>query len=124
MGFEAISRGISNVIFYENNQEVVNILKMNCKNFCKQYQYEIIQEDIIKSNIEINFENISMIYIDPPYHKFNLNNLLKILEKKISKYTIIGIESSIKDDFNIPKKLKLLKQKKYGKSNLTLLILN
>ena len=123
MGLEAISRGIEYVIFYENNKEVIKVLEKNCKNLCKKNQYEIIEENLVNSNIEINFTSISIIYIDPPYNQYNINNLLNILQKKINKKTIIGVESSIKDNFKIPENFELIKQKKYGKTNLSFLIL-
>ena len=48
---------------------------------------------------------------------------MTILQNKISKKTIIGIETSIKDNFQIPSKLNLIKQKKYGKTKLSILTL-
>tara|TARA_B100001029_G_C14995025_1_gene414445 strand:+ start:238 stop:798 length:561 start_codon:yes stop_codon:yes gene_type:complete len=123
MGIEAISRGIDFVIFYENNLDVIKVLQKNCKKFCKKQQYNIIDEDLQKSNIDINFRDISIIYIDPPYNKYDINNLLLILQDRINKETIIGIENSIKDSFTIPDKLKLIKQKKYGKTILSFLVL-
>ena len=126
MGLEAISRGINYVIFFENNQEVIKVLKKNCIKLCRKVKYKIIEEDLENLenlNIETNFENISIIYIDPPYHKYNIHKLLIFLQEKINKELIIGIETSIKDNFKIPDKLKLIKQKKYGKTNLSFIIL-
>ena len=123
MGLEAISRGFNYVIFYENNNDVIKVLEKNCKKLCKNQQYEIIDEDLLNSNFEIDFNDISIIYIDPPYNKYNINNLLIILQNKVSKNTIIGVESSIKDSISFPDKLKLIKEKKYGKTNLSILVL-
>lgn len=123
MGLEAISRGIEYAIFYENNKEVIKVLKKNCKKFCNQNQYKIIKEDVANSNFEINFNKISIIYIDPPYHEYDITKLLIYLQNRVKKKSIIGVESSIKDTFKIPKKLKLIKQKKYGKTNISFLIL-
>ena len=124
MGLEAISRGMQKVIFFENNLEVIDILDRNCKKICNQSQYEIKEEDLEKSDINLNFNNISVIFVDPPYNNYNISNLLKILQGKINKNAIIGIESSIKDSFKIPEKLKIINKKKYGKTNLTFLILD
>ncbi len=124
MGLEAISRGVDYVIFYEKNKEVIKILEKNCKKLCKNDQYEIIEEDLSNSNFELNFEHISIVYIDPPYSKFDINNLLKTLQNKIQKKTIIGVESSLNDDFEIPNKLKLIIQKKYGKGLVRFLTLS
>jgi len=123
MGLEAISRGIDSAIFFENELEVIKVLKKNCQAICHQEQYLIKNEDVLISELDINFNNISIIYIDPPYNRYNLNNLMTILQNKISKKTIIGIESSIKDNFKIPSKLNLIKQKKYGKTKLSILTL-
>ena len=126
MGLEAISRGIEYVIFYENNKEVIKVLKKNCFKLCKKVKYKIIEEDLENLdnlNIETNFENISIIYIDPPYNKYNINNLLIVLQNKINKEAIIGVESGINDIFKVPDKLELIKQKKYGKTILNFLVL-
>lgn len=121
IGLEGISRGFSNVIFYENNKKVLRILEKNCKTLCSENQYKIIEEDIMLSSFSINFKNISLIYIDPPYEKYNLNKLLLILSKKIVKKSIIIIETSINDIYVIPKKLKLINEKKYGKTSINFL---
>ena len=124
MGLEAISRGMKNVIFYENNEDVIKILKKNCESLCKNEQYKIINEDVFTSKININFDNISIIYVDPPYQKYNIDNLLVILQNKLNERGIIIIETSINDKFLIPKKLKLINKKKYGKTNISFLILS
>ncbi len=123
MGLEAISRGIENVIFYEKNKDVIKILEKNCIEICKYGHYQIINEDLLSSNLQIKFDNVSLIYIDPPYLKYNINNLLEILKKRINNKTIIGIETSIKDTFKIPNDYKLIIKKKFGKTNLSFLIL-
>lgn len=123
IGLEGISRGFSNVIFYENNRKVLKILEKNCDMLCSKNQYKIIEENIILSSFSINFKNISLIYIDPPYEKYNLNKLLLILSKKIVEKSIIIIETSFNDVYVIPEKLKLINEKKYGKTSINFLTL-
>ena len=124
MGLEAISRGMNKAIFYENNIEVIKVLEKNCKKLCKIDQYTIINEDINGSEINQDFQYISMVYIDPPYSKYDIGNLLNILQNKISKNCIIGIETSVNDQYVIPNRLKSIKNKKYGKTNINFLILS
>ncbi len=124
MGLEAISRGMNKAIFYENNTEVIKVLNKNCKKFCKSEQFNIIVEDINISNINEKFNDISIVYIDPPYLVYDINKLLCVLQNKVMKNCIIGIETSIKDNLIIPNKLKLIKNKKYGKTNISFLILS
>ena len=116
MGLEAVSRGMSEVIFFENNIEVINILKKNCLVICKNNQFKIYEEDLINSKLEIEFKNISVIYIDPPYAKYNLSKLLENLSNKIKDTTLIGLEMSVKDNIVIPENLNLLQKKIYGKT--------
>ena len=115
-GLEAISRGMSEVIFFENNIEVLKILKKNCLSICKSNQFKIYEEDLIHSKLEIEFQNISVVYIDPPYAKYNLTNLLENLSSNIKNTTVIGLETGVKDNILIPENLNLLQKKTYGKT--------
>ena len=116
MGLEAISRGMSEVIFFENNIEVLKILKKNCLSICKNNQFKIYEEDLIHSKLEIEFQYISVVYIDPPYAKYNLTKVLENLSNKIKDATLIGLETSERDDIVIPENLNLLQKKTYGKT--------
>ena len=116
MGLEAISRDMGEVIFFENNIEVLKILRKNCLNICKKDQFKIYEEDLIYSKLEIEFKNISVVYIDPPYAKYNLTKLLENLSNKIKDTTLIGLETSMKDNIVIPENLNLLQKKTYGKT--------
>ena len=86
--------------------------------------YGIIKENIQTSNIEIDFNNISLIYVDPPYLKYDMNKLLFVLKDRVKKGSIIGIETSVNDNFDVPNKLKIINKKKYGKTNISILVLS
>ena len=116
MGLEAISRDMGEVIFFENNIEVLKILRKNCLNICKKDQFKIYEEDLIYSKLEIEFKNISVVYIDPPYATYNLTKLLENLSNKIKDTTLIGLETGEKDNIVIPENLNLLQKKTYGKT--------
>ncbi len=118
MGLEAISRGMGKVIFFENNKKVIQVLKKNCLEICNGNQFEIYEEDLINSSMEmeIEFNDISIIYIDPPYKKYNLKNLLNNLINKINIKTIIALEASIRDKIEIPDRINLFQKKKYNKT--------
>ena len=107
---------MSEVIFFENNIEVLKILKKNCLSICKNNQFKIYEEDLIHSKLEIEFQNISVVYIDPPYAKYNLTNLLENLSNNIKNTTVIGLETGVKDNIVIPENLNLLQKKTYGKT--------
>ena len=65
---------------------------------------------------KIEFQNISVVYIDPPYAKYNLTNLLENLSSNIKNTTVIGLETGVKDNIVIPENLNLLQKKTYGKT--------
>ena len=124
MGLESISRGMDEVIFFENNSEVLNILRKNCLAICNSNQFTIYDEDLTNCELEIEFKNISVIYIDPPYRKYNLTKLLNNLINKINKDTLITLEASEKDNIEIPKNLNLFQKKTYGKTKIYFLKLS
>ena len=98
VGLEAISRGIKKSYFIENNESVFKILKNNCNKICKNDEYEIIFEKAINGINRVFEIKPSIIFIDPPYSKENINLiLLKILKNNIkSKDTIIIMETEKK----------------------------
>ena len=116
MGLEAISRGMKEVIFFENNTNVLEVLRKNCLKICENNKFTIYEEDIISSDLEIEFKDISIIYIDPPYEKYNLTNLLENLMNKINNESLVALELSVKDKIKIPKGTDIFQKKKYGKT--------
>ena len=120
IGLEAISRGMSMSYFIESNNSVAKILKNNCKKICKNQEYEIILNNAIMALDQIFKIKPSIVFIDPPYKKEDINLILiKILEKQIKiKNTIIVIETAKEDKIKIPKELTIFKEKNYGKTKL------
>ena len=120
IGLEAISRGMKEAYFYENNPEVLKILKQNCFKICKNNRYEIIEDDVMIFPPKKLFLPVSLIYIDPPYHQYDILELLLNLIKNniIEKNTIIIVEAHIADKFKVIEKLKVFDQRSYGKTLL------
>ena len=105
IGLEGVSRGMKKSYFIENNENVFKILKNNCDKICQKDEYEIIFDEAI-NGIERVFEiEPSVIFIDPPYKKENINLiLLKIIKNNIrSKDTLIIIETERGEKVKIPK---------------------
>ena len=105
------------------NSPVFNILKNNCNKICKNNEYEIIFEKAINGLNRVFEIKPSMIFIDPPYSKEDINLiLLKILRNNIKcKDTIIIIETDKKEQIVIPIGFTVLKEKIYGKTKLLFL---
>ena len=76
----------------------------------------IYEENRIHAKFEIEVRKISIVYIDPPYAKYNLTKLLENLSSNIKNTTLIGLETGVKDNIVIPENLNLLQKKTYGKT--------
>ena len=123
IGLEAISRGIEKSYFIENNYKVIKTLEKNCRKICKNNEYEIIFGNAGES-LDKKFEiKPSIIFIDPPYNKEDINLLLlKILKNKIiTKNTFVIIEIAKEAKITIPKNLSFFKEKIYGKTKILIL---
>lgn len=123
IGLEAISRGMKKSYFVENNVSVIKVLKKNCQKICKNDEYKIIFSNAIDSLDKKFFIEPSIIFIDPPYKKENINLLLfKIVKNKIkAKNTFVIIETAKEEKITIPKSLFFVKEKIYGKTKILFL---
>ena len=127
-GIECLSRGVKNVVFIENYNRVLPVLKKNLKNLKSVENYEIIEKDIDNGNILRSLEKkFDIIFIDPPYKDQNLNLLLENLNntKILNKNGIIVVHRHKNQHDLIPKNFEIVEEKKYGLSKILFLtILN
>tara|TARA_B110000003_G_scaffold149736_1_gene150637 strand:- start:85 stop:651 length:567 start_codon:yes stop_codon:yes gene_type:complete len=127
-GIECLSRGVKNVIFIENYNGVLPILKKNLHNLKIIKNYKIIEKDIDNGEIFKSLEKgFDIIFMDPPYKNKNLNLLLKNLDnlKVLNNNGIIVIHRHKNEQDAIPKNFKVVEEKKYGLSKIIFLsILN
>lgn len=120
LGLEAISRGAEFVYFYENNYNVIQHLKISCKKICKDSNFIIKEENILKSKFNNINKKISLVFIDPPY-KINPFELIlkKINQSKIlSDKAFIILECSKKLIIKIPSFFSCFNERNYGKTKI------
>ena len=86
-GLECLSRGVKGVIFVENYEGVLPILKKNLESLKTVKNYEILEKNIYEENVFLNLQKkINIIFMDPPYRDKNLNNIFEnIIKTKILK---------------------------------------
>lgn len=108
MGLEALSRGFQEVVVFEKNPKVAQVLKKN---------YELLK---LKPNLKIGDSlkliekfgtHFDVIYIDPPYYSGIYEQIFDLLYKLDVNKTIIVAEHS--EDLKI-EKFELIKDKNYG----------
>ena len=124
-GIECLSRGVKSVIFVENYDAVLPILKKNLYDLKSIENYEIIEKNIIDSDIFSNLKKkFNIIFLDPPYRDKNLENLLNNIydQKILNKNGIIVIHRHKDEKDMVPKQYKVIEEKKYGISKIIFLI--
>ena len=105
----------------ENYDGVLPILKKNLCDLKSRENYEIIEKNIIDSDIFSNLKKkFDIIFLDPPYKDKNLENLLKNIydEKILNKNGIIIIHRHKNEKDILPKQYKIIEEKKYGISKI------
>ena len=123
-GIECLSRGVKKVIFIENYEDVLPILRKNLLSLNTIQNFQIIEKDIYDRNLFSKFNNkFDLIFLDPPFKDQNLNNLLnEILNKKIiQKNGILILHRHKKEPDEFPINYKIIEKKIYGISKIIFL---
>ena len=123
-GIECLSRNVKKVIFVENYNGVLPILKRNLGNLNLNEKFSILEYDIYEGNILSKLENkFDIIFLDPPYKNKNLDKvLIDINEQKILKKNgIIIIHRHKNEQDTLPKNFEIIDEKKYGISRIIFL---
>ena len=122
LGIEALSNGANECYFFDNNIELVNIIKKNTEGMNGVH---IMKSDYnsaldLYKNSNIKFD---IIFLDPPY-KLNLINECLI---KIIQYSLLSEDGIIVCEYETEHidsdKLKLIKEKKYGSKKIKIFTL-
>jgi 16S rRNA (guanine966-N2)-methyltransferase len=125
-GIECLSRGVKSVIFIENYNGVLPVLKKNLQNLKAIENYKIIEKDINNGKIfETLDKKFDIVFMDPPYKDKNLNLLLENLEniKILNKNGIVVVHRHKNEQDIIPKNFKVIEDKRYGLSKIIFLSL-
>ena len=123
-GMECLSRNAKKVIFVENYNGVLPILKRNLENLNLNEKFSVLEYDIYEGNIFSKLENkFDIIFLDPPYKDKNLDKLLIEINKQkiLNEEGIVIIHRHKNEQDIIPKVFQIIEQKKYGISKITFL---
>tara|TARA_B100001559_G_scaffold5561_1_gene4874 strand:+ start:3797 stop:4378 length:582 start_codon:yes stop_codon:yes gene_type:complete len=123
LGLEAFSRGAKKVTFVEKNKEYLQKIKKvylemsekeDCDFFCAEC-LDWVQNNSSKTKYDL-------IFIDPPFNKNLINNLLSNILKRelLSESGKIYFEFEKKLDLKIPESLSLKKKKNLGRKSYVL----
>jgi len=117
LGIEALSNGAVSCYFFDNNIELVNIIK---KNTIGINGVHVMKSDYKNSLDLLKNSNIKfdIIFLDPPYKLNLINDCLD----KIYEYNLLNnngiIVCEYEEEIINTDKFDLLKEKKYGSKNI------
>ena len=120
-GIECLSRGATNVVFFENYLNSLKILKQNILNLeiekkCTIYDHSAYE--LRRSNLKNEIFNI--IFLDPPFKDKNIKNLIEQIDKLniVDTNTLLIIHRNKKSNDKISEYLNIIEEKKYGLSKI------
>lgn len=117
--FEALSRGASCGVCVDKDTKSLEVVKKNCEALGFD-NLEVVHSDA-SAFLENTKKQFSLVFLDPPYNKGFIKPVIeKIIKKDILKKDgIIVLESDFSDEHGDFTGLIKLKQRKYGRSYVT-----
>ena len=120
-GIECLSRGANNVVFFENYQNSLKVLRQNILNL-KLENKSTVYNDSAYNLKNSNLKKIifDIIFLDPPFRDKEVKNLIDQIKmlKVANLNSLLIIHRNKKSDDKISKYLNILEEKNYGLSKI------
>lgn len=83
MGIEFLSRNAKEVVFIDNNAESIRCIRENVSGCKLDSQSRIYKQEVAKAIkiLHLNHEKFSFIFLDPPYEKALVKEVLDLLKE-------------------------------------------
>ncbi|MBQ2971642.1 MAG: 16S rRNA (guanine(966)-N(2))-methyltransferase RsmD [Ruminococcus sp.] len=120
MGIEALSRGCSTATFIDRSKAAIKVIERNLsvtnlKQFARVYNADSL------SFAKTMGEEYDIVFLDPPYNKGILQEIMPIVAQRMKKTGVIICESALNDEI-LQKyyKFTLDRQRTYGKIKVSI----
>lgn len=117
--FEALSRGANSCVCVDIDSKSIDVIKKNAEklNFPN---LTIVHRDAMQYLKSVD-RKFSVIFLDPPYNKGFIGPVIEEICKKdiLSEDGVIMLESDFSDEHSEFENLEIHKQRKYGRSFVT-----
>ena len=119
LSFEALSRGASSAVCVDIDERSIAVIKKNA-DVLKFPNLKIVRSDALDFIKKTN-DKYSVIFLDPPYNKGFIKPIIEAICQNdlLSEDGIILLESDGTDEHSEFDGLEIIKQKKYGRSYVT-----
>lgn len=127
VGMEAISRGANEAVMVEHNDLNARTIMENCELLGIDLggNFSLIQADAFTSVKRLSEEakRFDIVFLDPPYGRKLAKKTLKQLSSRdiLHAQSYVLVQTQVSEKFEIPENFKVLTQRRYGSSHLTLL---
>lgn len=121
LAFEAISRGASGAVCIDKDPRSLTVIKKNADALEFVGNAEIIRADA-EDYLNHTNKSFDIIFLDPPYNKGYILPVLSIIAERgiLSPNGIIVLESDNTDEHEAVAGLSILKQRRYGRTYVTI----
>jgi len=121
LALESLSRGAAHAVIIDKNQKSVSVIRQNIASTDFGDMAEVLlksAEDYVKTCNR----KFDLIFLDPPYNKGFVVPILNSISQVglLSTDGIVVLESDFGDDHGQIEGLDILKQKKYGRTYITI----
>ena len=122
LGIESITRGAKECMFVERNPAT---LRANIKAIPLHNQIKVMAHDFRRALRLLKKREFDVIFADPPYNKGLAQKTIELVERYdlLTADGLLIMEHSPREKISEPETLSVLKQKKYGDTQITLLTL-
>ena len=120
LGIEALSRGAKDCVFVELDSEADSVIRENLKRTHFSNQARRYKADVLSWLARTN-ERFDIVFIDPPYDKDILPEVLPLVEKLMNSHGVIVCESALTD--MVPEavgRFSIFRSYNYGKRKVTM----
>lgn len=120
MGIEALSRGCANATFIDRSKAAIRAIEENLAVTNLKQKARVINVDSV-NYIKTTNDEYDIVFLDPPYNKGILQEIMPLVAQKIKKTGIIICESALNDDL-LQKyyNFSLDRERTYGKIKVSL----
>ena len=124
LGLEALSRGAKSVLFVDNGQRAIQLLRKNISICGMENKATVVKTDATKKLPIPQKNSFDLVFIDPPYGKGLGLKALKVLTKYelLNKETLIILEEG--EQINSIESFSIDDCRRYGSSYAHFLKLN